>query len=251
MLHREFKPNTLLTPYIETYWSVCGYKQEEEFHKILPDGCIDIIFSFESNQLGLDNLYPNMVGALTAYSIGSYSNRIDLIGIRFKPFGITAFARTPIYEFTNKRINLTLIESLFDELFYVELPEKASAELKVNHIDSYFLSKLQRGIFELDSPIVYAVNLIRTTSGQLPLVDVASKCCLSLRHFERKFKTSTGVSPKTFSKIVKFQHTISYLKNNNNSLYLTAIDCGYYDQAHMIKDFRTFSGNSPSNFRIL
>lgn len=62
MLHREFKPNTLLTPYIETYWSVCGYKQEEEFHKILPDGCIDIIFSFESNQLGLDNLYPNMGG---------------------------------------------------------------------------------------------------------------------------------------------------------------------------------------------
>lgn len=251
MLFREFKPNILLTPYIETYWSVCGFRQEEELLKILPDGCIDIIFSFEGNQLGLNQLTPNIIGTLTSYSMGSYYNIVNLIGIRFRPAGITAFTHTPINEFTDKRVNLTLIESLFDELFYVELPEKASTELKINHIDSFFLSKLRRGIFELDSPIVYAINLIRTTNGQLPLADVASKCCLSLRHFERKFKTSIGVSPKTFSKIVKFQYTISYLKNNNNSLYLTAIDCGYYDQAHLMKDFRAFSGDSPSNFRVL
>lgn len=249
MLYREFKPNTLLTPYIETYWSVCGYNQGEEFHKILPDGCIDIIFSFESNQLGLDNLFPNIVGTLTSYSIGSYSNRIDLIGIRFKPVGITAFIRTPIYEFTDKRINLTLVKSLFDEWFYKGLPEKASIELKINHIDSYFIGKL-KNVFELEPQIVYAIDLIRTTKGQLPLVEVASSSCLSLRHFERKFKTVIGISPKAFSKVVKFKYAISYLKRNDRiSLYSVAIDCGYYDQAHLIKDFRAFSGNSPSDFR--
>jgi AraC-like DNA-binding protein len=251
MIYREFQPNILLSPYIETYWATVGFEGEERYYKVLPDGCVDIIFSFElSKQFGMESFSQNIIGTMTTYIEDSYSDKVDLLGIRFRPAGFTAFTRTPVYEFTDRRISLSLVETLFDETFYAELPSKKTAEERVQYIEAYFIQNL-KNIFEPESQIVYAVNLIRQTKGQLPLAEVASKSCLSLRHFERKFKSIIGISPKTFSKITKFRNTISYLENNPHaSLFFTAIDCGYYDQAHLIKDFKSLSGDSPSCFKL-
>lgn len=252
MKYREYCPHILLTPYIEAYWTVSGFVEKEEHHKILPDGCVDIIFSLEetSHQSGLKSMFPNIVGTMTTYLEGSYLNNISLLGIRFKPAGFTAFTQIPIYEFTDQRIDLTSIESLFDEEFYYELPSKETAEKRIQEIDKYFLKRL-KNIFKLDQQIVYAIELIRQTEGKLSLMTVASESCLSIRHFERRFKTAIGIAPKTFSKVVKFQHTLSYLKKNNHlSIISLAIDCGYYDQAHLIKDFKSLSGNPPSHFKL-
>lgn len=251
MIYREFQPNILLSPYIETYWATVGFEGEERYYKVLPDGCVDIIFSFElSKQLGMESFSQNIIGTMTTYIEDSYSDRVDLFGIRFRPAGFTAFTRTPIYEFTDRRISLSLVESLFDEAFYSELPSKKTVEERIQHIEAYFIQNL-KNIFEPESQIVYAVNLIRQTRGQLSLAEVASKSCLSLRHFERKFKTTIGISPKTFSKITKFKHTIAYLeKYPDASILDVAVDCGYYDQAHLIKDFKSLSGNSPSHFKL-
>ncbi len=251
MTYTEFRPNELLSPYIDTYWYGFSFNEKEEFHKILPDGCVDIIFSFgEAKQFGLDPTYPNIIGAMTTFSEGSYSNEVSMLGIRFKPAGFSAFTRTPISEFTDQRINLTLTETLFDEYLYAELLEKETTQAKIQYLDSYFIKKLKR-MFEPEARIVYAVNLIRQTKGLLPLTEVAESSCLSLRHFERRFKTAVGISPKTFSKVIKFQHSISYLKKNGDaSLFSIAVDCGYYDQAHLIKEFKSLSGNSPSYFKV-
>lgn len=251
MTYREFKPDILLCPYIETYWTISGFTEKEEFHKILPDGCIDIIFSTNDNiQFGLTPYLPNIVGTMTTYLSGSYLNNVNIVGIRFKPVGITAFLRTSIYEFTDLRIDLNLAEMLFDESFYTELSNKTTTQVKILHFDSYLISKLAH-INRVDTPIINAVNLIQGTKGTLSLTEIANKSCLSLRQFERRFKNAIGVSPKMFSKIAKFKHTVSYLENNSNtSLFLAAVDCGYYDQSHLIKDFKALSGDYPSNFRL-
>lgn len=250
MTYREFKPNPLLTPFIETYWTACGFQGPKEFHRILPDGCVDIILSLNSSaHFELIPYRPTIVGTMTTFCNGSYTNEVYLVGIRFRPAGFTAFCQVPIYEFTDKRIDLTLVESLFDERFYGDLPEKESTTEVIRHIDSYFIRKL-KDIILPEVRIVNAIDLIRKSKGILSLDEIADKSCLSMRHFERKFKTAIGISPKTFSKIVKFQHTCDYLRiNNDSSLFSIAIDCGYYDRAHLIKDFKTLSGNTPSSFR--
>lgn len=251
MIYREFNPDILLTPYIETYWTACSFKEQEEFHRILPDGCVDIILSLNSSaHFGLNPFRPNIIGTMTTFCQGSYTSEVKLVGIRFRPVGFTAFCRVPINEFTDKRVDLTLIKSLFDERFYASLPEKTTTVEVIRYIDSYFIGKLKK-IFSPETRIVYAIDLIRQSKGLLSLNEVASKSCFSLRHFERKFKMAVGISPKMFSKIVKFQHTCAYLKANSNiSLFSTAIDCGYYDQAHLIKDFKAMSGDSPSCFKL-
>lgn len=250
MIYKEFQPHITLTPYIETFWTACGFEGAKEYQRILPDGCVDIIISRNApTHCGWQPFRPNIVGTMTSFYDGSYVKGESLFGIRFHPVGFTAFCRVPIHEFTDERIELTLVESLFDACFYEEMAEKKTTEELIRHVNSYLVGKLDK-VFAVERPVVFAVGLIQRSNGLLTPSEIADKSCLSLRHLERKFKASVGISPKMFSRIIKFQYASDYLKARDyTGLFSAAIDCGYYDQAHLIKDFKAFSGNAPSDFQ--
>ena len=239
-----------LLPYIETYWATQGYSAQTESEKILPDGCVDIIFSF-SHSSKSDNLVPflpNIIGTMTTYSEIKFLGHVSMLGIRFRPAGITAFTKAPVHTFTDQQVDMTQIDSLFNADFYAKLPEFELMADRIKHIDSYLIHKL-RDIFIPDKQIIYAVDLIKATNGLLPLTDVSDKSCLSLRSLERKFKYTIGISPKTFSKVIKFRRTLSFLrKHKNTSLFTTAIECGYYDHSHLSKEFKALTGDTPLRF---
>jgi transcriptional regulator GlxA family with amidase domain len=84
----------------------------------------------------------------------------------------------------------------------------------------------------------------------LNFAGLASEVCLCQRHFERKFKSAIGVSPKTFAKIFRFKHVLQVLGNYpQKNLLTTAEEYGYYNHTHLINDFKTFSGETPTVFR--
>lgn len=250
VIYREFQPHALLLPYIETYWLADGFQGTEECQRILPDGCVDIIISLNaSTHCGWQPFRPNLVGTMTTFYDGSYVSGESLFGIRFRPVGFTAFCRVPIQEFTDERMELTAVESLFGKEFYEDMAEKETTEALVRHVDSYLVRKLGT-LFAVERQIVFAVDLIRRSNGLLTPGEVADKSCLSLRQLERKFKASVGISPKMFSRIIKFRYACNYLEARDyTGLFSAAIDCGYYDQAHLIKEFKAFSGNVPSDFQ--
>lgn len=252
MKYYEYQPSTLLLPYIETYWSTEGFSNQIKEEKILPDGCVDIIFSFGDSftENSLTPFIPNVVGTMTTYSKVFFKNNISIFGIRFTPGGVKAFIKNPIYEFKNQLVDVSLTDSIFDSEFYLKLPELLSIEEKIKQIDSYLLRKIQY-TNNIDTQISFAIDLIRKANGRESPKLIANTCCLSLRHFERKFKSIIGISPKTFSKIEKFKMTVSYLRINKNvDLFTTAIECGYYDESHLIKDFKKLSGDSPSQIKL-
>ncbi|MBC8082760.1 MAG: AraC family transcriptional regulator [Hymenobacter sp.] len=74
------------------------------------------------------------------------------------------------------------------------------------------------------------------------------KLGISGRYLERLFGQAVGVSPKYFCRIIRFQQTFRWLERTD-SLTAVAATCGYYDQAHFIRDFRHFTGTTPSAFR--
>lgn len=250
MIYKEYQPSTALLAYVETYWVATGYCSQLYSNKILPDGCADIIFSFgdKSEYNTLSPFHPNIVGTMTTYSKVFYHNDVSMLGIRFRPAGLTAFTRTPMSEFTDLRVDVSLADSIFDEEFYFRLPDLDSLKMRLKHIDLYLVKKLSR-TFAIDKRTIHAVDLIRNANGQLSLDKVADSSCISLRQLERKFKQAIGVTPKMFSRITKLNHTISYFKENREeSIYSVAVDCGYYDHSHLIKEFKLFTGDSPSHF---
>ncbi|HEX2898290.1 MAG TPA: helix-turn-helix domain-containing protein [Bacteroidia bacterium] len=71
---------------------------------------------------------------------------------------------------------------------------------------------------------------------------------ISMRQLERTFKDHAGFSPKTYARILRFQSTTKEYGNTHKTLTDIALDCGYYDQAHFIHDFRQFSGYAPGDY---
>ena len=246
MLYKEYRPNILLSPYIETYWISGGFAGEGKYHTILPDGCVDIIFILDKAK---NAFKAEIVGTMTTFLNISFTEHVQIFGIRFKPTGITAFTKVPVEEFTNKDIELTSVKTLFCKTFQKTLSEKKSVEEIIKYTDNYLINSLSY-IYQPDKQIIRAVDLIYFAKGRLSLAEIASEACLCQRHFERKFKSIIGISPKTFAKIIRFKHTLRYLQNNpQNDLLSAAIECGYYDHTHLIKDFKILSGNTPNNIR--
>ncbi|MEM6630591.1 MAG: helix-turn-helix transcriptional regulator [Bacteroidota bacterium] len=90
---------------------------------------------------------------------------------------------------------------------------------------------------------------IQQQNGLLSIAESAEKVGISLRHFRRKFKEIVGVPPKYYCKVIQLNTIFEALQTSNNeALNRLALDCGYYDQAHFINDFKKFIGNSPEKF---
>ena len=84
--------------------------------------------------------------------------------------------------------------------------------------------------------------------GSVNISAMAREHALSTRQFERKFKEVAGLSPKLYSRIIRFQAATKHKLNGRCDLTEVAYACGYYDQSHFINDFREFSGYTPKEF---
>jgi AraC-like DNA-binding protein len=241
-MYQEHAPNIALTPLVETYWTTIGYIEKEMTFKVLPDGCVDIVFN-------LNESVPNIAGTMTTVFELAFSGSVRMFGIRFRPAAITAFTRVPVEEFTDRLIDISLPETVFDRYFYESLQENRTVEGIVNQTDNYLISKLPC-LYQPEKQTLRAVDLICQAKGKISLADVASDVCLCQRHFERKFKSAVGISPKTFAKVVRFKNALHYLNNSqDNDLLSVAVACGYYDHTHLIRDFKMLGGEVPSYFR--
>jgi AraC-like DNA-binding protein len=250
-MYIEYSPDKRLQGLIECYWLSNDMLPDLSPQRIRPDGCVDIIFSFRGDNSAdlIQQGLPFLVGTMTytfetAHSYGI----VEMIGIRFKPAGITAFTKIPVTEFTNQHIDLNLLKTIFDSGFYQLLPEIKSTEERIAHIQNYMLAFLPK-LYTADKQIQYISDKIIKSNGQLPVKDIVASACLSERQFERRFKAAIGITPKTFSKITRFNHTHHYIKNHpDESLFHIAISCGYYDHSHLIHDFKSLGDELPKEY---
>ncbi len=246
--YNEYSPDYRLQRLIECYWSSHELMPNNKPQKIMPDGCIDIIISFggkNTSYLQQQGL-PFLIGTTTSFiEVRQTFGIIEMIGIRFKPSGITAFTRMPIHELTNQRLDLDLADTIFDKSFYEKLSELKTTFARIAHIENYLLQKLPY-LYETDRRIIHAAELILDTKGQMPISKIMEKVYMSERQFERLFKPIIGLSPKTFSKIIRFRYTSQYIQlHADESIYSVAIHCGYHDDSHLAKDFKQLGGILP------
>lgn len=249
-MYHEYPPDIRLAHLIETYWVAEGSIETSFNQRILPDGCVDIIFDFHRNvsTRPYSAGKPELVGTQTSlleitYPVGD----IQMMGIRFTPGGITALTRIPVFELTDRNIELSLTENLLDTAFYERLPEMDTMCERITHFNQYFLARLH-SLYIPDQRITHAISYIRDHNGQLSVRQMADETCLSERQFERRFKTTTGISPKQFNSIIRFRHARRYVKTHpGESMYHVAIACGYHDHSHMHKAFRQLGDISPSD----
>lgn len=166
------------------------------------------------------------------------------INVQFKPFGLYNLFNVPQQEIINSCFDGTIFMGTAVQRLLEKLAEATTSELQNQLIQSYLKDQLKTSKCLL--PIDHALNLMFEKGGNQSIECTAALSCLSLKQFERLCKLKVGICPKYFSKLVRFSN-LYRLKEKHPELpwCRLAIDCGYYDQMHMIRDFKQFTGENP------
>jgi len=242
MKFSQVNPDKSLASYIDAYWTAGGDSVNTVTEKILPDGCIDIIFNFGSECLTDNGAFtmPSekvcLVGTMTRFKETIMHSETKLIGVRFKPGGFSAFNKfSSLPEITDKTIE-------YEEGFSFDL--KKIALDHVTYFNQFFFDKLKKPNYFL----LQVIQTIQIHRGQIKVEVLASKHCTTVRQLEHSFKQHIGISPKQLINLIRYQNAMTAFQKRKpkESLLSIAIDYGYYDHAHLTNEFKRYNGAVPT-----
>jgi AraC-like DNA-binding protein len=243
--YREYPPSAALREYVDCYWTRTGEIELPAAHRVLPDGCIDIMFDFASNH---DDAF--VIGPMTRPLLVDAGSPENMIAVRFRPGGAFAFFNLPMHALTNARVevaNFWKDAAAFED----SILERVSIDERIATLECALIARLSFAR-SIDRRIRAAIKSLRHTSGQMPIDSISSEFGMSRQHLTRKFQEQVGISPKLFARIVRMQDMLRRVENVREVDWCTlALDSGYYDQAHMIDDFRDLCGISPARYLAL
>lgn len=130
------------------------------------------------------------------------------------------------------------------------LNDSEGIEQKVRVMAEFLLSLFEKSKNELDYSIREAIRNIIDTKGQENILSIAEKSNLCIRTLERRFIKETGLSPKQFSSIIRFQKTMEQVAVcSSSNLTDIAYENGFADQSHFIRVFKAYTGKTPKAFK--
>ncbi len=258
----EIAPSPVLASFVRCYsYREFDTKGEElvkpwhASHEVTMPFCLNAKpLQFSNSQAGLTrtaNNYGGVIGSATRYNGElTFYGHYAFFEINFRPSGFNKIFRLPSGEITNRIIHAEDIFGAGVKRLFEQLCGAKGLEEMVALAEAYLLGyfKKQKSV-EPNDPITAISNRILTNSGAIRVENLAYDANMSFRNFERHFSERVGLSPKLFCSISRFNHALA-LKLTHPEMDWTSIayNCGYFDQMHMIKDFKRFSGNTPSHF---
>jgi AraC-like DNA-binding protein len=245
-----YHPCSLLKPYIRYF--AFSELAEEHTYKVLPDTGLVMGFQYRGRLSLIDHTKPvelslsGLTGLHDTWRVFKNSADTGTILVYFREGGAAAFFKEPVYELFGKSVSLDnfMLRSEL-ELLEEQLQEVAGDSGKINIVEQFLLGQMKPT--NQDRLIGEALAWINKIKGNMRITDLLKQLHVSQSSLEKRFRQVVGTSPKKYSSIVRLKHVIQHYRPGT-SLTATAYDAGFYDQAHFIKEFRTFTGESPEIF---
>lgn len=244
-------PSEQLKAYIKYY--VVSENELENEYKVFPSSGLVIGFQYKGQLAVLKNNNENklnsagITGITDGYKIFKNSANIGTILVYFTEIGFSHFASHPAHELFNLSLSL---DEIFDKNKIAEVEEKLAIANTDRHrvkiVEQFLLSQLKD--IQADKLIIEAVKLIYQSKGTIRIKTLNEKLFISQSPFEKRFRKVVGTTAKKFASIVRFNSILDSL-NNTKSLTEICYENNFFDQAHFIKDFKQFTGNTPENFK--
>ena len=244
---REYIPSEYLQPYISCYWTMTSKIKLEEaiLHRVIPDGCIDIIFDLNKRSY---RQASSVVGTMTKHIFAELEGQVNYVAIRFLPGGFLHFFNSPVYDFTDRIVPLETISGQEGHNLTEQLVIENHIGNKIKLLENYLENLLTTN--NRSDPIVKnALHNILKNKGNIRVSELSKNVNSSQRQLCRKFDKWVGISPKAFCRIIRFQTILRMLPHHSKrNLLFVALDGGYYDQSHFIHEFNSCCGLNPSDF---
>lgn len=241
----ERAPAARLRRTVSALWVWEGQESPVTF-RVVPDGCIDILFARHSGP-STDGGELSVVGTMTRPIEVSRRGVPLLIGARFRPGGAAAFLRCRAADITDQRLSLDSFWGYEARTLLQRLEEAGSVRARLTILEGTLIRRLG-DIDGVDHRILHASRVLLERGPATPLAPLACELGLSARQFRRRFEAAVGIGPKHFTRVLRFQRILAAALEGDRDWAELALDAGYYDQAHMINDFREFTGLSPTQY---
>ena len=247
MEYRQFPAPPDLARSVECLWILRG-AMAAEGQTILPDGRMELLFHFgappTSSKLSTQPvavLAGQMTTALQLYPQG----HVDIVGVRLRPEASGCLL--PPLQLVEKFQPLDEVSGAWAKRAREQAGHEDGDHGRVGRIVSA-LRTLPGLSSEPDRAIAQSLRLIESAHGS-GAIDRFIPEGLRARQWERRFLAACGLTPKAFARIVRLQRVVGLHQSGQSRRWADlAIECGFYDQAHLANDFRAFSGKSPDAF---
>lgn len=253
MEFRRFTPPPALAPWVDSFWSLRSGPPAPGAapERIVPDGCMELVVNLAApvrSSIGGEalQLQPQAVlaGQITRVLLLEHLGPIEIVAARFRPGGASAFFGFDLSEWADAELALADLGEPWSHL-EDRLQAAPTTSARMDLLRDALLRALRLGEVR-PRPVERALQLIRAEGGLLPVERVARGASYSPRQLERVFQREIGLSPKQFSRIVRFQHLLRRLPARGPRWAEAAFDAGLTDQAHLVREFRAFTGLTPT-----
>jgi AraC-like DNA-binding protein len=168
------------------------------------------------------------------------------VQIDLTPVGAYVLLRLPMHHLTGRVVGLDDLLDRPGRTLHEQLADATGCERRFDLLDAFFLDRLDEAFSPVPS-ITRALTRLHASRGNVSIRSLTDELGCSRRHLNDGFKEHVGVPPKTLARILRFNRAVELMPT---ALSWTEISltCGYYDQAHMVRDFNQFAGSSPTEF---
>jgi len=256
--YRHRRPRPPLDAFVDALWVCKSEPRAHDLERILPTGAAQLIVNLKEDRTRL--YHPEhadtctvtagtiLSGVWSRFQVIDTSEQEYVAGVAFKPGGMVPFMRAPAHETSNADVPL---DALWGRRRSARLRERL---LESRTIDAQ-LDFLEAALQEMWTPpgLHPAVSFALAAFDRAPLnpsvAAVTRAVSLSAKRFIERFKTEIGVTPKRYCRIRRFQRAVGLASRGGEVDWTrVALDCGYFDQAHFIHDFRAFAGITPTGY---
>lgn len=239
--YREHAPPPDLADRVECVWTLrsAGRLPAAVLNRVLPDGCADVIF---------DPGEPaRVVGAMLRPAAVWMAGTVDLLGVRFRPGGAAAFLPLSLAEITDAVVPLADVWGGPAGELEGRVRDAAGTQRVGVVVDAL----RRRAAGRTPHPAVARASaLIARSHGSVAVEALAAETGIGRRQLERLFTEQVGLTPKAAARVARFRRLCGLLRARPEAGWSRlALECGYHDQAHMIREFRGFAGLTPEAFR--
>jgi AraC-like DNA-binding protein len=256
----EYIPQAPLSAFVRRLWYCADYKPGHKRERLLPNGTLSVVICLAHDRFsywragktqGPPESKPASViaGVYSAFSVVETSTMDEMVGVQFRPGGARTFFGAPVDEFTNQDTPLEDDWGLRSIELRERLLEAASPEGKLGVLESELRGRL-RTAEGARGEISFALEAFHAVPHIATVAEITRQTGLSHRRFAQIFRQELGVTPKLYCRIRRFQQAIRQIQMGHDVRWSeVALDCGYFDQAHFVNEFRSFSGITPTTYR--
>jgi AraC-like DNA-binding protein len=256
MYYSTYIPGPPLSEFVDYFWLFDGGQAPRQ-ERIVPSGTSELVINLRDDEIRIhhpaDSKHRRLSGAVLS---GPYSSILvvdamqheSMLGVHFKPGGAFPFLGTPASELMDAHADLVDLWGRNGPELRERLCDAISPQERFQIMEQVLTGRLRR------SPkgrlaVAVALNAFGPYGTGASVRDVAREVSICQRRFRKLFAAQVGLNPKLFCRILRFQRAHILAKQVDKVDWARiASTCGYYDQSHLINDFRQFSGFIPSEY---